>query len=240
MNKNEDEQHPWETRDPAEFGIRPYSLADVEYAGVQLLQSMKEFLVAIRGCTTPLNLHTTRKNVESWGSNFEEHLEMFIKAKDIIEQEGRLAPSFDGGSRWTVQDNLLSFSPLQLISLAQNAKKYPGETITYGQALQDRRDRISARSFTPVVTTAVRDVDIAVARFFIERMHREILKNDCTTCGATVGQPCRVRKTGYIALAPHKPRWSLSVLANSYPAVLESGLRFYLQELAKQELEKNT
>lgn len=174
------------------------------------MEAAAEFLDALHGCRTPMNLRPVAANAQHAAGLLEEASGDLAKAEALIGSEAPLAAGFTEEEGFWTESRSAVLSPRQIVRLAKGAKDVPpGETVSYAAVMQET---------TPVpslIASARRTAEYEQLRESRRALYTQLLADmesrACDGCHAEAGQPC-LTGTGNLT-GPHAARRKASPLA---------------------------
>ncbi|MCC3292418.1 hypothetical protein [Arthrobacter sp. zg-Y1110] len=209
------EHGPADIYDTSGDGIEPKTAAEVAAAGHRAAEAAADFLQALTGCMTPMNLRPVYRDVEYATQMLERTARALSEAAQSINSGVPLALKFgDGEEPWTEARGGPVLSPLQILSLAKTAGGLaPEETTTYSAAIQELKP-------LPALIADKQKMEAREqSRAEGQELHDELLADmesrSCASCGAAPGDPCTAASGNLTG--PHAARRHTSPLAAGHP-----------------------
>lgn len=206
---------PADVFDSGPDGYDPKTLAEVIASGRRAVEAAAEFLNAMHGCRTPLNLRPVAANAEHAAGLLEEATGDLAKAEALISSEAPLAAGFqDEEGLWTESRSAV-LSPRQIMRLAKGANDVlPEETVNYAAVIRETAPVPS------LISSVRRTAEYELLRESRRALYAELLADmesrACDGCHAEAGQPCR-SGTGNLT-GIHAARRKASPLAAEHEA----------------------
>lgn len=201
---------PADVFDPTPDGYDPKTLAEVIAAGRRAVEAAAEFLDALHGCRTPLNLRPAAASAENAAGLLEGAAGDLSKAEAIISSEAPLAAGFTDEEGFWTESRSAVLSPRQIMRLAKGAKDMlPEETVSYAAVIQETAPVPSL--ILSVRRTAEYELLRESRRALYAQLLADMESKACEGCHAEPGQPC-LTGTGNLT-GPHAARRKASALA---------------------------